>query len=597
MSAALAIDEGSPIVLAVPLASVPFGAHFGTHCSVCCSAVGTQRCARCPAVLCSRCRPFCESPDSSSGPSTLVHNAAECAAYVALEAVGGLRSGNASDAAGGGGGSVAATDGDNGSDDEDADDGDEDDVPQLPTLLRGVHLRASGLYRAELSDSTLLRVLLRIMAKCTANEAHARLGSKKEGPLEHHLADMPSAALARLRAVVAFAMRTLALPRASNDARRWAKVAGAIVCNSHGIVHQWRWGCAAPRLVESGGTAAAPLALGALAVGCGIYPGAASMLNHSCDPNCQSHWIAAPVDSPAAGSAAGSAARPAARRAGPGQALLTIRTTRAVRSGEALEISYVSELQPRASRRRALRETFFFDCACARCRDAERVRARALADEQLTALACARSSCHGVLAPLDLGAPIAKWACAACGKKRALGIESIEAATERLSAAQREATGSLGEGCALTTRAARGAAAVLLAALDGAAGVLHADHLLVFAAHVMLAGVYALLREHALASRHCTEALRRIDAARKGSGCDRLCSLATKTLKLKRFEAALCCVEEPRDAIDDAAIAGFVAHVLHAPADLATGRAGREWSAAEVHRIARAIAREVRSCR
>ena len=515
-----------------------------------------------------------------------MHNAAECAAYVALEAVGGLRRGTASDPEGGGGGSAAIADEDaNGSEDEE---GVDDDVPMLPSLLRDVHLSTSGLYRAELSDSTLLRVLLRMMSSCTTSEAHARLGSNKEGPLEHHLADMPSAALARLRAVVAFAARTLALPCAASDARRWAKVAGAIVCNSHGIVHQWQWGCCTPRRFDTSGTAAAPLSLGALAVGCGIYPGAASMLNHSCNPNCQSHWSAAPTA--VAGSAAGSAARP-------GQALLTIRTTRAVRPGEALEIAYISELQPRASRRCALRETFFFDCACARCREAELVHARALADEQLNALACARSACHGVLAPLDLGAPTAKWACVACGKKRTLGIDSIEAATERLSAAQREAAGLLGEGRALTTRAARDAASKLHAALDGAAGVLHAEHSLVFAAHVMLVGVYALLREHALSSRHCTESLRRIEAARKGAGCTRLCSLAVQTLKLKRFEAALCCAEEAHDTIDDVAIAGFVAHVLHAPADLASGRAGHEWSDAEVNRIARAIASEARSCR
>ena len=47
---------------------------------------------------------------------------------------------------------------------------------------------------------------------------------------------------------------------------------------------------------------------------------------------------------------------------------VVVRTTRAVRRGEELLLSYVDPALPGAERRKRLRASFFFECKCAACR-------------------------------------------------------------------------------------------------------------------------------------------------------------------------------------------------------------------------------------
>ena len=646
-----ALHAGSVVLTSRPLASVPFGACFTTHCAVCCSARSTRQCVRCPAVLCSRCHPYCDAPYPSAG-STLVHSAAECAAYAALGTERLLSSS-----------SEPEPEPERGEEDEEA--------GVLPALLLNIRVSARGQYVAESSDSTLLRLLLRIMTGVSLVAAQKRLASTS-GPLEDHLKDMPRAARSRVCATVAFALRSLGRKAALGDRRRWNKVAGAIVCNAHGIIHQWSWGggddgaaasaarataaaaAAAtntpataaqastrkrrrkisgssswpatpfftpriapwrpfktalsqprrrgsrPRFVSKTSPRAAPaaaaqlststsaspapapalsarLALGALPVGCGIYPGGASMLNHDCDPNSQSYW------SPAADSEEGD---------GPGYALLTVRTTRAVRAGTPLSISYVAELQPRDVRREELRGTFYFDCACRRCSGEE--RSGATDGAQLCGLACIRSGCSGTLDPVEISERSAMWSCAECGGERELSLSAVEGAIDALTTAQQSATQLV------TTRGDCGEAhRGISKALRAARGVLHSNHALIFGAYAMLTGIAS---SHSMASEHCTQALHRLAALRASAGCSGLCTLASQMMKLKRFEAALYRKAQDESRLDGAggddeeAIAEFVGFVLQASRSSSGTHSSpaTAWADAEVPRIAKAIANNVR---
>jgi hypothetical protein len=76
-------------------------------------------------------------------------------------------------------------------------------------------------------------------------------------------------------------------------------------------------------------------------VGLGVFP-AACYMNHSCAPNVVHHFVDA------------------------GRTVV-FRALRDIAAGEEVVYRYVETHQPRAERRRLLREAFFFDCACARC--------------------------------------------------------------------------------------------------------------------------------------------------------------------------------------------------------------------------------------
>eukprot|EP00435_Cladocopium_sp_Y103_P069327 s523_g33.t1 len=72
---------------------------------------------------------------------------------------------------------------------------------------------------------------------------------------------------------------------------------------------------------------------------CGVWP-LCSLINHSCLPNVQEHFLGD---------------------------LLILRAARAIAAGEELLMSYVSPFQPRHVRRQRLSDTFEFSCSCERC--------------------------------------------------------------------------------------------------------------------------------------------------------------------------------------------------------------------------------------
>jgi hypothetical protein len=80
-------------------------------------------------------------------------------------------------------------------------------------------------------------------------------------------------------------------------------------------------------------------------VGCALLP-TASMFNHDCEPSCK---VAAPLGGARA------------------SRCLEFVSTRAVSRGEQLTISYVDVALPREARRAKLKESYYFDCQCARC--------------------------------------------------------------------------------------------------------------------------------------------------------------------------------------------------------------------------------------
>ncbi|KAG7375448.1 SET and MYND domain-containing protein 3 [Phytophthora boehmeriae] len=77
-------------------------------------------------------------------------------------------------------------------------------------------------------------------------------------------------------------------------------------------------------------------------VGLGLFPEGA-LFNHDCDPNCVVSFC--------------------------GQQM-QVRTVRDVEAGEELTVSYIELLQPTHARREELKNSYFFECACARCQDA-----------------------------------------------------------------------------------------------------------------------------------------------------------------------------------------------------------------------------------
>ena len=75
-------------------------------------------------------------------------------------------------------------------------------------------------------------------------------------------------------------------------------------------------------------------------VGFGVFPLAAMMFNHSCEPNLVNVWI---------------------------NNRMEYRTIRDISEGEELSVSYIDIRQSTALRRQTLRNTRYFNCCCARC--------------------------------------------------------------------------------------------------------------------------------------------------------------------------------------------------------------------------------------
>jgi len=98
-------------------------------------------------------------------------------------------------------------------------------------------------------------------------------------------------------------------------------------------------------------------------LGSGLYPGG-STFNHSCAPTCAVSFI---------------------------KGAIQVHTIEDVKEGECLTIGYVELYAPRPQRRISLQTKKFFECACRRCTEAERIEA----DRPLSAWICAK--CGGLV--------------------------------------------------------------------------------------------------------------------------------------------------------------------------------------------------------
>jgi hypothetical protein len=105
-------------------------------------------------------------------------------------------------------------------------------------------------------------------------------------------------------------------------------------------------------------------------IGHGVYPGAASAINHSCRPNCvPTFWI-----------------RP--RRAPPA---LQVTACRTIRAGEEITIAYCDASAPRRLRRETLRKNYGFLCDCPLCRGDDSDDR----DDDVVGLKCTSDGCGG----------------------------------------------------------------------------------------------------------------------------------------------------------------------------------------------------------
>lgn len=108
--------------------------------------------------------------------------------------------------------------------------------------------------------------------------------------------------------------------------------------------------------------------VGANVVGCGLYI-QASTANHSCRPNAAQSFNGR---------------------------TLALRCTRPVLKGEEITLGITELHRPRASRRQALRESYFFECQCERCASDDEAAAE---DARLNGYSCPTASCTGVCKP------------------------------------------------------------------------------------------------------------------------------------------------------------------------------------------------------
>jgi len=95
----------------------------------------------------------------------------------------------------------------------------------------------------------------------------------------------------------------------------------------------------------------------------------------------------------------------------PGGRRCEIRATRDIAAGEEVTKQYVSPLETTNMRRAKLREGWYFDCECERCRDPAELGALASATK------CMRCAGEGLVLPRCPLEPEADWICDACGFK------------------------------------------------------------------------------------------------------------------------------------------------------------------------------------
>ncbi|KAJ3330429.1 hypothetical protein HDU76_005717 [Blyttiomyces sp. JEL0837] len=107
-------------------------------------------------------------------------------------------------------------------------------------------------------------------------------------------------------------------------------------------------------------------------VGVAVYP-IASMLNHSCCPNCAIIFYGADAH---------------------------LRPMRDIAAGEELTISYIEIAEPRHKRRKELKERYFFDCECSACKQEPEPIAR-----------CLQKGCDGKV----VYESETTWRCTQCG--------------------------------------------------------------------------------------------------------------------------------------------------------------------------------------
>lgn len=199
-------------------------------------------------------------------------------------------------------------------------------VRHLVRLVSALEIAAAARGTAPCASSIALQHepedLLAITTRLRAEPGHLEIGPHDVARLDACRARMPTARYNQVTATTKFVQR---LWRRATGAEPMVDVAGAlcrIMHNGFGVRN------------SSG-----------VEVGCALLP-TASMFNHSCKPSCKFR------------------AALGGRRAGRS---LEFIATRAIAAGEQITISYVDVTLPREARRARLKESYYFDCACACC--------------------------------------------------------------------------------------------------------------------------------------------------------------------------------------------------------------------------------------
>ncbi|GMF15746.1 unnamed protein product [Phytophthora lilii] len=123
------------------------------------------------------------------------------------------------------------------------------------------------------------------------------------------------------------------------------------------------------------------------AVGIGLFPDGA-LFNHDCDPNCVVSFKGREM---------------------------RVHVVKDVEVGEELTVSYVELLQSTTSRRKELKESYFFDCTCERC---EAAMQDGTEDWYLDGLRCDNKKCDTLTGVVVVEEPSADGVCKRCGAVR-----------------------------------------------------------------------------------------------------------------------------------------------------------------------------------
>jgi hypothetical protein len=185
----------------------------------------------------------------------------------------------------------------------------------------------------------------------------ARLGGEELEALES-LAGLPSLGAGSLTPHLTLAARALSSVGGVEEGRS-CHLAGVLQVNGT-VVDDW----------ETNAT-----------LGCGLFPGDVSLVNHSCDPNATRGFELEAGERPRA----------------------VIRAVREVQAEEEVTVSYISPLLPREERARRLKESWGFVCGCARCKAGETEEQR----QALARLARAIEDCERAIAASDFPAALA----------------------------------------------------------------------------------------------------------------------------------------------------------------------------------------------